>query len=66
MDEYELFADEFTPPRGDCPRFLVCLFEIGITNYELGIGPESWKTTVKDSLRTLQCAIPKDSRRGDL
>ena len=36
MDEFELVADEFTPPRGDCPRFLVCLFEIGITNYELG------------------------------
>ncbi len=33
MDEFELVADEFTPPRGDCPRFLVCLFEIGITNY---------------------------------
>jgi hypothetical protein len=32
MDEFELVADEFTPPRGDCPRFLVCLFEIGITN----------------------------------
>jgi len=36
MDEFELVADEYIPPRGDCPRFLVCLFEIGITNYELG------------------------------
>jgi hypothetical protein len=26
MDEFELFADEFTPPRGDCPRFLVYPF----------------------------------------
>jgi hypothetical protein len=23
MDEFELVADEFTPPRGDCPRFFV-------------------------------------------
>jgi hypothetical protein len=25
MDEFELVADEFTPPRGDCPRFLVAI-----------------------------------------